>query len=582
MPPTSPRFRFRDPRGREVEVASVEELAQRVAEGEVGEGTPLFDAGTGLWQEAGQLPVFRFVVEELREEGRLPPADEDPGAVAPDVDGEESTSPLLPLTPDPFELHLPLRSTIRGSEASGSEADEKAGDGAGRATEEPDPGEPGEGYGGAGAQGSAAAEPPPAWRSELLGGLDDLVPDFPPEEEERAEGTGATGGAGQELEGEGITWGLPLPAREPAPEEPGAVPPRASEEEAAGESGGVGAGWEEEGPLEDSPPPPPFPLDARARTPSRPRDRPRPTAPVPTPGPGGGEEGADLSDPFREAPRASPRPESVQPVGTRSRDRRVVGVFGVTGVLLVLVAGLVVISSREGSAPLDPVATAAGGAGTSLSARDVAVPPPPELESTTEEILSALAMSMGLWADSLRQEAELEDGPPRGWLGGFYLAHAGDFPQVLEFWRAYRIFLGELRDRDADRYRTAAQEVAAAHVPPGVEPDVVEGYLEERYGVLGPLRGDRYATLIRVSEAAEALHHFLVEAQDRIVHAPALGRGISPDPILEAVPTDEETRTGLDDLLDALFQALDRSRGGGPPSFEGLRADLFERFDQPV
>jgi hypothetical protein len=562
MTPTSPRFRIRDPEGREVEIPSVEDLADRIVAGEVGPDTPLFDAGTGQWNPAGTVPVFQFVVEELRAEGRLEP-EESPSSDA-DGDlfeggsGDRADDPLilpgLPLTPDPFELHLPLRSTIPGAEESPEE-------GEGDALEELESG------------------PPPEWTEELMEGLDEglgLVGEVEEESsEEKATDSRRTEPEVRPPDTEGITWGLPLPSRTPDPDQPAT---RVSEDP----------------PFADTPPdeeedaPPPFPLE-RERSPRRPRrERTDPVEdgisadPWGTVGPPRHADGDPPEALDVDPPKAPPRPEAVRPVGRR-RDRRMLATFGISGVLILLLASVVLLSSDEVTVPMVPPAgPAVQETAPGLTGLMAVVPPPPGLEPFTEQLVRGLSSELGHWTDSLRVEAGLSTGPPPGWLGGFYLSHAGDFPAVPEFWRQYRDFLEDLRELDQEGYREAVLRVVEREDLPGVDPDEVGLYFEERYAVLGSLRDDRYAQLVRVAEVAEELHHFLAEAQDRIAHAPAVGQGISPDPILEAVPRDEETRLRLDQLLDSLFQALDRSRGGGAPSFEGLRTELYGRFGHPV
>ena len=556
MTPTSPRFRIRDSEGKEIEISSVEDLADRMVAGEIGVDTPLFDAGTGQWNPAGTIPVVQFVMEELRAEGRLEPeASPSSGADADRPEsrsGEPADDPVgLPLTPDPFELHLPLRSNIPGVEES------------------PEEGE-------AGAADESASDSPPEWMEELLEGLDEGL-DLVREGEEKSPGDKPTDPGKRGPETEGITWGLPLPGRTPDPVQldaggpkdppfPDATPGAAAEEEA----------------------PPPFPLE-RERSHRRPR-RERPDRvededaadPWGSAGPTVVAGGHPAETPGGEPPKAAPRPQAVRPV-RRQRNRKMLATFGISGFLILLLASVILFSSDEVSVPEDaPLGPVAQDQERGLAGLMAVVPPPPGLEPFTEQLIRRLSSELGRWTDSLRVETGLASGPPPGWLGGFYLSHAGDFPAVPEFWQQYRDFLGDLRDLDREGYREAVLRVVEREDLPGVDPDEVSRYFEERYAVLGSLRDDRYAQLIRVSEVAEELHRFLAEAQDRIAHAPAVGQGISPDPILEAVPRDDETRQRLDQLLDSLFQALDRSRGGGAPSFEGLRTELYGRFGNPV
>jgi len=68
-----PRFRIRLEDGSEIPVSSVEALARRVGRGDLLPDSPLFDAGIGAWQRAGDIAVVRFIIEELvRELGEFP------------------------------------------------------------------------------------------------------------------------------------------------------------------------------------------------------------------------------------------------------------------------------------------------------------------------------------------------------------------------------------------------------------------------------------------------------------------------------------------------------------------------------
>ncbi|TVP59946.1 MAG: hypothetical protein EA351_01090, partial [Gemmatimonadales bacterium] len=91
-----------------------------------------------------------------------------------------------------------------------------------------------------------------------------------------------------------------------------------------------------------------------------------------------------------------------------------------------------------------------------------------------------------------------------------------------------------------------------------------------------------YERRLRVAVAAGELHDFLVQSESLIEYAPALGGGVSADPVLEAVPMNVETRRGLEAHLDRLFHALDDTRRGVPPALGGLRTELFNRLREPV
>ena len=182
--------------------------------------------------------------------------------------------------------------------------------------------------------------------------------------------------------------------------------------------------------------------------------------------------------------------------------------------------------------------------------------------------------------------------PPPGWLGGSYLSAASTFDEVSDFWDGYEDFILYLMEADEELHREAARRAwfdlvgeEEADEPDGIPDPRLEAFLDgvsERYALVGPARQARYEGRLRVTDAARELHDFLLDHEDRIEYAPALGRGISRDPILEAVPGDEDTRRELDRQLDRLFIALDQTRQGVPPALGGLRTELFHRLREPV
>jgi hypothetical protein len=503
------RFRIRTADGGERPVASVEALTGLVETGEVTPDTLLHDAGTGQWARAGDVPVLRFLVEELRREGRAPEAwaampEETASAPAPppkdaglpmldaaegergepaaeeESVAEEEELEVLPFTPDPFEMHLPL--SPREREAPDSPA--------------------------------GPAERPPVSESPPEPGAE---PELEPES--------------RPSEPEDIPLGVPLHdwmassagARAPEPD---------PFEDPEGE-------WEDWLPPEDV-------------------------------------KGGDAPEP--------PTRRGATPV-RRTRQRWMAGALG-AGVVLVLAFAFLLVSARDGTPGPDPSAASspAGPAEPDPGAGD----PPPPL-SADEAGVAAVSAEMSrvfdLLVDSLRIEAGLPPAPPREWLSGYYLARASEFEQVPEFWEAYRALATDLRERDRALFTEAldrALEEVDEEVLPADRRPGARRHLADRYPHVRETHEERYTQLAGAAEAAVALHRFLVEHQERIIYTPALGRGVSADPILEAVPATPEVRREMERHLDRVFEALDRSRRGGPPSMEGLRAELFQRFGEPV
>lgn len=282
-------------------------------------------------------------------------------------------------------------------------------------------------------------------------------------------------------------------------------------------------------------------------------------------------------------------------LATRRRRRNARVLAGMATLLVAVVAGLLLVSAlRDGSGGMTTAATeeagrtgVEGGDGTrAVSPDPQTLPPPPGLEEVAEGVWSALPAYLSTRIDSLREEQGLEEAPPRAWLSGYYLANADEFPEVVTFWQDYAAFIRVLDETESELIRAAALDALEGLDAPQPAPSDAEAPLlawvaarEERSG---PLRRDRYLHLERTAVAALQLHGFLVEYQASIAWSPAVGQGVSVDPVLEAVTESPEVRRQLERHLDRVFEALDRTRGGGQPSLAGLRAELFGSLGRPL
>jgi len=631
--PGTPRFRFRAPDGTEVPVGSVEDLSSRLEAGELGPETPLFDAGTGSWARAGDVPVFQFVLEELRAEGRLPEEDEvvvlpdpppedpiDPGAAFEPIRHDaDARKPLASPTVDPFELHLPLsnpmdplegRDPVRGPKPGavpepGPDLDREAPDGD---REEPaeaeEPGAPSEPW--FEDRPFTEAEADPAGRSGGDGDGDrgaevdaDDAPDVDADEE-------------------------PGPGHAEAPFRPESRTPGKRPEVGTGGAAPTDAPLDPD--IDPSPlhawlthgPPPPGASDTQARDPGA-RDRsgeapePRPPGRSPggTPDEGSGipptplaaaaDDGRAVQDPGEGPPleirtawedEVDAEDPRAARLAARRRRRNVRVVAGMIAVAILVVGGAAIFTSARspgGSTAADPFpAPAPGPSDPDPSLAMEGVTPPAGLEGAAALLWRDLPAQVSGLVDSLRVDAGLPDAPPRDWLGGYYLANAGEFPEVVEFWESYRSFVGRLADQDADLARTAARRAMEAGTRAefdglaGADRQRLVVYVAERHEAMRPARTDRFLHLQRTAEAALGLHDFLVENGAAITHSPALGQGVSADPVLEAVTETPAVRREMERHLDRIFEALDRTRGGGQPSLAGLRSELFGSLGRPL
>lgn len=544
------RFRYRTPSGDEIEIANVDQLSKRIAKGVIDEDTPLYDAGTGQWNRAGDVSVFQFVLEELGDKGASDPASKGRGDPAGDPEDDFE-----------FDLTDPADDPAQGPEArsaspGGMESDASDDD----LPLVPDP------FG------------PEAERAGRIG-----TPKTPDDSGSEGEESGPPG----ELE-----TGPPAPPpRDPGP--PGGIvfgdpPPSRSQptsQEASPRTGSPSRSDRPDGGADSWP--------GIGGTDRRADDRTVEGFEEDLSGSVGiGQTRPDNDDPIRSRP----------PPGSAGRDRGRVrrrqghpipmsGLLAAGVVVLLLAGGAWWLLNGSGSgASQGPQANAPTNELTQVpEPAGPDSPFPPELEGA----LTALMVSeLGRLVDSVRVDFDVPAAPPGEWLSGRYLSTASEYPEMPLFWGAYEGLMEELLAVDSTLYLRAARHtlLPEADDPAASELAGLEGFdetdllerVESRYGLVADERRDRYQQLRQTARAAILLHEFLVEHEAGIEHSPVRGGGVSRDPILEAATNAPETRRGMERHLDDVFRSLDRSRQGGAPSLAGLRVELFERFIRPI
>ncbi len=198
---------------------------------------------------------------------------------------------------------------------------------------------------------------------------------------------------------------------------------------------------------------------------------------------------------------------------------------------------------------------------------DRIVPPPPrppvvipvipaELEPPMRELADQALVAMFERIGSGAFGAEAPEAPPEEWLAGIYLGNASDFEAVRAFWAGYRTFADRLRDEEFQAFHDAYAALAdSTELEADVVPMIVEradsGFLASRDS-----RMATYELLGSLSDAALALHDFLLLNEADIVYTPA--RGFSGNPVEEAVPATEEIGDRMWDLVEEITNALDR------------------------
>ena len=256
---------------------------------------------------------------------------------------------------------------------------------------------------------------------------------------------------------------------------------------------------------------------------------------------------------------------------------------GVTLVGMIMLVGVGQDADGDGDAGSGGTPSDVVGPETSLALdaeiATAAVPMPPGLEGEAQRGAELVAQRFQAVADSIAGVRGLAAAPPEAWLGGYYLANAAEFPDVPRFWDGYDRLVRELQVSDRALFLEALEDNLDDSIASPAELPALESYLRDRYEAVLPVRQELHGHLRSVAGAALDLHGLLVDRSEDIQFTPALGTGaVARDPVLEVGTQDPEVQRELELHLDELFQALDRSRGGGAPSPPGLRAELFGGF----
>jgi hypothetical protein len=533
------RFAYIDSQGNEVDIPSVEALALRIELGAIGPETQLFDAQSDRWGPAKTHEIFQSLSRAAGEQGGFvapPPAvgreGEDEAGLGLDLLPPEPSLPTREVTPDPPDEALPdpfdeggeLNLTLVEDEASFGARGPSPPSGGDLPPETALPDTSGD----VGLEGLELAPTFPVDPSGSLG-----IDAAPPLEVETPADALDFSGSGR-VEAERVSGTDHLLPEAPGPflgDEPPAWSDRAA------------SSTDVEGP----------PMDfSRGR--AAPEDSTSDAATIP------GRRGRIEARP-RPAPPRRPR---------RSAFRGLA--------LLVLALGVVAAGSYYGWGLINRLADYRGGASESPSPPPVTLPDiPAELvprmremgERAVDETITALG--------NLSDDLGLPAGPREDWLAGAYLANAGDFPDVEEYWLGIEALVDRARDSEAQLFHEAyAGQLAAADLA-GDTAEMLSERADSGFLATRPERSEAYALMDDLVNATLDLHVFLVERGDSISYEPVRG-GVSRDPVLEAVPATPELGqrmwegvTRITDALDALG-TLDRV------TTDRLLAMLLERL----
>jgi hypothetical protein len=488
------RFLYVDRSGRRVEVPTLEGLAARLELGAIAPDTMLYDSVADRWAPASEHEFFRSIVRPAGREGALPVT---PPGVVPSPDEEVEPVVQRPAPPsDPPPL-------VDGSESTQEDPGDRihpqgqfAGpEGEGLLSHNAlfDLVDMGEGIGNREPRGVG-----PSAELELS-----VVPDEPPEPRITPRDPGEETGV-PPREDLGDLEDLLIEGNSPG------TPPRRP----AGTEGVAGA----EGDWRYIPGgPPPTPLRGPEATAVEEEEywspgRASSSTPLSGGGSGGGRGGRS---------------------GSRGR-----GGPSVSAVVAVLL-GLVIIWFA-----VDRV-----------TSRNQANVLPPELEVRLPGLSGAAFADMLTAMDSIADLRSLPDRPGQNWLEGVYLAGASRFQAEGAYWTLLQDVLSELRGVEGEVFASRLADRAEALALPQPQKELLVAEALRRFQESSASRDAVYDQAEAIARQASELHALLVLHEEEILYEP-FTRGVSRDPVIEAVPTNRAVAEQMWNLIDGVTRGL--------------------------
>ncbi|NNF27426.1 MAG: hypothetical protein HKN73_09420, partial [Gemmatimonadetes bacterium] len=517
------RFAFMDEQGRQVHVASMEDLAQHVRQGDVGDDTELYDALEDRWAPAREHPMYVSARDAAQGPGQAPGASS--------ASGTPASPPVAAAPPGPSTRPTHSRAPAPDpSTSGGATAEDEAAlsrDWSSALKDEflgavPGPGPAGPGPAQPAAEGSPGGrenqEPlePTSFTHDILNSqdLDD------------ARGGPRTKGDMETVAGaSNVFSGLDAVVTRPPP-------PEGSIFEDPGRADDRGMEFEEFMPSPQAGPSAPPPA--------------RPNAPGPSLDDEGDEDFFLIEDPsLSEEAAEGPTVKRGRSRGTGKKMLKAVVALASFALLMsVAVPRLVEIGSAfmatrgTDEGPVEP--------GDGLS----------DQLKTEAFFLAARAQEDAFASlDSIRRNLGVEASPPGAWMEGIYFAHASRYPAAQSYWERYGSYMryGQ-RELPALFESAFRRQVSASAIVPSAQEDVIELVMTD-FESRVPTMSGAFQDLIGLADAALELHAFLVLKEDEIEYTPFTRSGVSRDPIVEAVPATEQTRV---DFWNRLEQVTDR------------------------
>ncbi|NIP58931.1 MAG: hypothetical protein GWM92_11475 [Gemmatimonadetes bacterium] len=217
--------------------------------------------------------------------------------------------------------------------------------------------------------------------------------------------------------------------------------------------------------------------------------------------------------------------------------------------------------------------------GATASARAGAIPSP--TRARVEELTAAVYGDLAGAVRNLQASLGVPEAPPAEWLHGNYLAHAGDYPEVGDYWASFRAYIKAIRSTEAQLYRGFVQNRV---LEMGLDPErsaALSARAMERFRAAQDRREALYSDLLGLAVEAKGLHRLLVEREASIAYEPFTRQGLSRDPVVEAVPEDPELAREVWSRIDGIFDRLDWIQGVRPVSTLRLQQALLSEFELP-
>ena len=231
----------------------------------------------------------------------------------------------------------------------------------------------------------------------------------------------------------------------------------------------------------------------------------------------------------------------------------------------VVAIGLVVVVAAIGLPQLPPDVGSSAPSDDVVDSVEPETPPLPDYLRAEATHLAARAHDDVLdELAAIGRRLGLEAAPPRDWMEGVYFAHASRYPAVQGYWERFRSYLQVAKRETPALFREALEARVAASAIPGEDQAAVLETVMREFDARSVERDQAFSQLENLADAALGLHEFLILKEDDIEYAPFTNSGVSKDPILEAVPANEEVRVEFWDRLERVtsgladLEALDR------------------------